>query len=92
MNRAVSAAAEGRTAASYGSAGTSEPLLDIHEVAARLNITVRHVRRLVAERRIPYLKVGSLLRFDPAEINAWLRHLSVRSDIVDLNRASRNLG
>ena len=92
MNRPVSAAAEGRTAASYSPPCTTEPLLDVHEVAARLNITVRHVRRLVAERRIPYLKVGSLLRFDPTEINAWLRHLSVRSDIVDLNRASRNLG
>ena len=92
MNRPVSAAAEGRTAASYGPPGTTEPLLDVHEVAARLNITVRHVRRLVAERRIPYLKVGSLLRFDPVEINAWLRHLAVRSDIVDLNRSPRRSG
>jgi hypothetical protein len=33
---------------------------------------VRHVRRLVAERRIPYLKWGHLVRFDPVEIAAWL--------------------
>ena len=31
-------------------------LLTITEVAAHLNVTVRHVRRLVADRRIPYLK------------------------------------
>ena len=49
-----------------------EPLLDVDGVAARLNITVRHVRRLVAERRIPYLKLGNLLRFDPEEVDAWL--------------------
>ncbi len=32
----------------------------------------RHVRRLVAERRIPFLKWGHLLRFDPMEIQAWI--------------------
>ena len=30
------------------------------------------VRRLVAERRIPFLKWGHLLRFDPHDIEAWL--------------------
>ena len=30
------------------------------------------MRRLVAERRIPYLKVGHFVRFEPAEIAAWL--------------------
>ena len=58
-----------------------EPLLDVDGVAARLNISVRHVRRLVAERRIPHLKVGNLLRFDPQEIDEWLRRLTVCSAI-----------
>lgn len=50
-------------------------LLDIAAVAARLGVTIRHVRRLVAERRIPFVKWGRRLRFDPAEIDAWLdRH------------------
>lgn len=48
------------------------PLLDLPAVAERLGINERHVRRLVAERRIPYLKWGHLLRFDPAELEAWL--------------------
>lgn len=47
-------------------------LLDLHAVAERLNVNERHVRRLAAERRIPYLKWGHLLRFDPAEIENWL--------------------
>lgn len=50
-------------------AGTAE---DIEAVACRLGVPVRHVRRLVAERRIPFLKWSHLLRFDPAEIEAWL--------------------
>ncbi len=48
------------------------PLLDLPAVAERLNVNQRHVRRLVAERGIPYVKWGHLLRFDPAEIEAWL--------------------
>jgi excisionase family DNA binding protein len=47
-------------------------LMNIDQLAQRLGITVRHVRRLVAERRVPYLKVGKLVRFDSAEIAAWL--------------------
>ncbi len=48
------------------------PLLDLPAVAERLGVNQRHVRRLVAERRIPLLKWGHLLRFDPAELEAWL--------------------
>ncbi|MGH3851615.1 MAG: helix-turn-helix domain-containing protein [Pseudonocardiaceae bacterium] len=48
------------------------PLMDLAEVAERLGVNQRHMRRLVAERRIPYIKWGHLLRFDPAEIESWL--------------------
>lgn len=52
--------------------GPLRPLLNINQVADRLGVEVRHVRRLVHERRIPYLKWGHLLRFDPDEIERWL--------------------
>ncbi len=52
-------------------------LLDVEEVATHLNITVRHLRRLVFERRIPYLKVGNLLRYDPDELAEWLKEREV---------------
>lgn len=48
------------------------PLLDLPAVAERLGVNQRHVRRLVAERRIPHLKWGRLLRFDPDELDGWL--------------------
>ncbi len=51
---------------------TTAPLMDIASVADRLGVTVRHVRRLVAERRIPFVKFSRLIRFDPAEIEVWL--------------------
>lgn len=36
---------------------TLPQLLSIDQLADRLGTTTRHVRRLVAERRVPYLKV-----------------------------------
>jgi len=47
-------------------------LLDVGELAAALHVSVRHVRRLVAERRVPFIKVGHFVRFDPGEIEEWL--------------------
>jgi excisionase family DNA binding protein len=47
-------------------------LISIGDVANQLGVDVRHVRRLVYEKRIPYIKWGHLLRFDPAEIDAWI--------------------
>ncbi len=47
-------------------------LLTMDELAERLGVTHRHVRRLVAERRVPFLKVGRFIEFDPAKIVTWL--------------------
>jgi excisionase family DNA binding protein len=54
------------------SSETLPQLLTIDQLAERLGVSIRHIRWLVAERRVPYLKVGWLVRFDPAEITAWL--------------------
>jgi excisionase family DNA binding protein len=50
----------------------ADRLLDIDEVADSLGVSHRFVRRLVAERRIPFVKVGKFVRFDPAELNVWI--------------------
>ncbi|MEA2974157.1 MAG: hypothetical protein QOG82_2615 [Actinomycetota bacterium] len=47
-------------------------LVDIAWVASRLAVSVRHVRRLVQEGRIPFIKWGHLLRFDPVDIEEWI--------------------
>ena len=52
--------------------GQPRPLIDLPTLAERLGVNQRHIRRLVAERRIPYLKWGHLLRFDPDQIDTWL--------------------
>ena len=52
--------------------GRCPNLVGIEAVADRLGVEARHVRRLVHERRIPYVKWGHLIRFDPAEVEEWL--------------------
>jgi excisionase family DNA binding protein len=63
------------------SRGTSPlpELLDPPALAARLSITERHVRRLVAERRIPFVKVGRFVRFDPSAVAEWLARAHVEA-------------
>jgi len=55
------------------------PLLDIEGVAAWLGTSHRHVRRLVAERRIPYVKVGHFVRFNDVEVAEWITGQRVSS-------------
>ena len=48
-------------------------LLTLAELCAWLNITERHARKLVERNAIPYRKVGHLLRFCAADVDAWSR-------------------
>ena len=47
-------------------------LLDIAGAARRLGTPQRFVRRLVAERRVPFHKVGRYVRFDPRDLDTYL--------------------
>lgn len=46
--------------------------LTLGEAALYLNVSERYMRRLVAERRVTFLKVGRLLRFRPGDLDAYL--------------------
>lgn len=54
------------------SSPTLPELLDIPALAEHLGVQPRHIRRLVHEKRIPYIKWGHLIRFDPTDIADWL--------------------
>jgi excisionase family DNA binding protein len=60
-----------------------DELLTADEVAARLRATPRFVRRLVAERRIEYVKVGRLVRFEASAVAAYID----RNRVVPISRA-----
>jgi excisionase family DNA binding protein len=49
-----------------------EKYLTVAETADYLNTSVRFVRRLVAERRVPFHHVGRHVRFALSDLDAWL--------------------
>ena len=59
-------------------------LLTVEEAADRLGTSVRFVRRLIAERRIAYVKVGRHVRLDPTDVEAFIAasRVQVRPSLV----------
>lgn len=51
-------------------------LIDINELSARLSIAKGTLYNWVYLKRIPYIKAGGCLRFDPDEVLASLSHSS----------------
>ena len=49
-----------------------ETLLTVEQAAARLGTSVRFVRRLVAERRIAYVKLGRHVRITADDLEAFI--------------------
>jgi len=53
-------------------AAKPDTLLSIPAVAGRLDVSVPTVRRLIRRGELPALRVGSQIRIDPYELEAWL--------------------
>ena len=51
---------------------TPTGLLTVEGAARRMGMSVRHVQRLVAERRIAHLRLGRSVRIDPSDVDAYL--------------------
>jgi excisionase family DNA binding protein len=49
-----------------------DTLLTVDQAAARLGTRVRFVRRLIAERRIAYVKLGRHVRIAAADLEAFI--------------------
>ncbi len=48
------------------------PLFNVDQAAERLGTSQRFIRRLVAERRIAYAKLGKHVRIDSADLDAFV--------------------
>ena len=55
-----------------------DPLLDKRQVAQRLNVGPRFVERLIAEKRIPYVKVGRHVRIRVSAVDGFVISNTVR--------------
>jgi excisionase family DNA binding protein len=52
--------------------GGADELVDTDEAARVLATSARHVRRLVAERRVAHYKVGRFVRFRRSDLEAFI--------------------
>jgi len=50
----------------------SSELLTEQQLAEQWHTTARHIRRLRVESELPYIKLGRFVRFDQADVAAWL--------------------
>ncbi len=50
----------------------------VDDVAHELGCSVRHVYKLISSDRIPYSKVGRLVRFSPSKVCEWLKQGGTR--------------
>lgn len=71
-------------------AGKRTSLLDIDEVASWLGVEVGFVRRLIAGRRIPFVKIGKYVRFDPADVEAWIDGQRIGTEVSTRRRRGRD--
>ena len=58
----------------HDNSAPSEPmgLMTPEEAAQFLGTSVRHIRRLVAERRLAHRKIGRYVRFDRRDLDAFI--------------------
>jgi len=47
------------------------------EVCVLLNIHPSTLSRMVRDRKIPHMKFGGAIRFDSAQLDAWMRKLTI---------------
>jgi excisionase family DNA binding protein len=66
------------------------PYLTVEQAADYLNVSVRFIRRLVAERRIPFHKAGSRVRFAVVDLDAFM--LAGRVEPITSASVRRDLG
>jgi len=55
-----------------------QQLISIPETAKMLGISVSTIYRLTSQRRIPFIKIGARVVFQPDKIQAWLENRAIK--------------
>ena len=66
-------------------------LIDIEAAAALLKVSVKFIYRRTSTDRIPHVKRGYWLRFDPSQLRRWRRQQKARQVLVSPAQAARML-
>jgi excisionase family DNA binding protein len=67
-----------------------DQLLSPQEVADRLGTSLRFVRRLVLERRIPFIKLGRHVRIATSDLDAFIAAGRVEAGVVPSSSRRRS--
>jgi excisionase family DNA binding protein len=51
---------------------TKRQLMNVQDAAAYTGLSVRTLYAMVSQRRVPYVKVGRLTKFDLVQLNEWI--------------------
>jgi excisionase family DNA binding protein len=60
-----------------------EKLWDTNECAEYLHVKSWTVRAWVSQKRIPFIKLGRLVRFQPEKITRWLEEKAVKESDIE---------
>ena len=52
-------------------------LIAIKEAAQYIGISIHTLYKMVSQRKVPYTKVGRLVKFDVEQLNKWIKQNSV---------------
>jgi len=52
-------------------------LLTIQQAAKHTGLSIHTVYKMVSQRRIPYVKLGGALRFNPEQLDQWIKQNTV---------------
>jgi excisionase family DNA binding protein len=55
----------------------SRKFLTVKEVSGYIGIATDTIYTMVSQRRIPYVKVGRLVKFDQSDLDSWLKQHKV---------------
>jgi excisionase family DNA binding protein len=71
MSRSRRSGPRGRTLPERPFVERNSPLMTTHEAAEYLSVTERWIRRAIANRTIPKVKLGGLVRLHVADLDAY---------------------
>ena len=56
----------------------SAKLIAARELADALNLSLATIRKMTLQKRLPFLRIGRAVRFDLAEVLAYLRNSAIQ--------------
>jgi excisionase family DNA binding protein len=65
-----------------GRSNSVEPLLTVEDVAARLQLSVRSIRRLIAENKLCVIRIGRSVRVRPEDLTSFVDHAASSGQLM----------